>query len=244
MELSEEDISLFGDTYDLSQVISLIEQEPSDSSQAEELLEQIEDSRETVTQQYEELVRNQRATELEIQYTYDSSVIAGKLSEITYEQEVNEWEETLAEAKSGKEELEEGRDFLESLEQGTVAADRSGTVAALSFEAGDETYGGTVLVSYYNTDTVQVVLEVSQYDISKISVGDTVQAEISGSGTFSGTISEKSLEAESETSRTTVNYQVTVSIENENGRLSSGSSASVTVNGQEEESEAAGEETE
>ena len=174
MELSEEDISLFGDTYDLSQVISLIEQEPSDSSQAEELLEQIEDSRETVTQQYEELVRNQRATELEIQYTYDSSVIAGKLSEITYEQEVNEWEETLAEAKSGKEELEEGRDFLESLEQGTVAADRSGTVAALSFEAGDETYGGTVLVSYYNTDTVQVVLEVSQYDISKISVGDTV----------------------------------------------------------------------
>ena len=171
-------------------------------------------------------------------------MIAGKLSEITYEQEVNEWEETLAEAKSGKEELEEGRDFLESLEQGTVAADRSGTVAALSLEAGDETYGGTVLASYYNTDTVQVVLEVSQYDISKISVGDTVQAEISGTGTFSGTISEKSLEAESETSRTTVNYQVTVSIENENGRLSSGSSVSVTVNGQEEESEAAGEETE
>lgn len=39
LNLNEEDISLFGDTYDLTQVENLLEQEPSDSDSAESLLE-------------------------------------------------------------------------------------------------------------------------------------------------------------------------------------------------------------
>ena len=75
-------------------------------------------------------------------------------------------------------------------------------------------------------------------------MGDTAQAEISGAGSVTGTVLEKSMEAESETSRTSVTYLVTVSFENENGRLSSGSSAVVTLESPEEESGTAGEEKE
>lgn len=227
--LLEEDISLFGDTYDLTQIISLTEREPSDSEEAYDLIGQLEDAGTTVEEQYAELIRNQDASKLQIQYTYDSAVIDGKLAEITYRQEVQEWEETLADAESEKETLEAGKAVLDSFTDGIVTADRSGTISSVSFEAGDLLESGVPVVSYYDTDQAEVEIEVSQYDIAEIEVGDTAEVELPGAGTVSGTVTEKSPEAESGTSRTAVSYLVTVSMDNENGRISQGLSASVTI---------------
>lgn len=238
--LLEEDISLFGDTYDLTQIISLTEREPSDSEEAYDLIGQLEDAGTTVEEQYAELIRNQDASKLQIQYTYDSAVIDGKLAEITYRQEVQEWEETLADAESEKETLEAGKAVLDSFTDGIVTADRSGTISSVSFEAGDLLESGVPVVSYYDTDQAEVEIEVSQYDIAEIEVGDTAEVELPGAGTVSGTVTEKSPEAESGTSRTAVSYLVTVSMDNENGRISQGLSASVTIaDGEGSQSEAA-----
>ena len=228
--LLEEDISLFGDTYDLTQIISLTEREPSDSEEAYDLIGQLEDAGTTVEEQYAELIRNQDASKLQIQYTYDSAVIDGKLAEITYRQEVQEWEETLADAESEKETLEAGKAVLDSFTDGIVTADRSGTISSVSFEAGDLLESGVPVVSYYDTDQAEVEIEV----------GDTAEVELPGAGTVSGTVTEKSPEAESGTSRTAVSYLVTVSMDNENGRISQGLSASVTIaDGEGSQSEAA-----
>ena len=135
--LSQEEISLFGNTYDLTQVTNLLEREPTDSDNAQEILEQLEESQRTVKSQYDELTRNRRITEFEIQYTYDTSILSGKLAEYTYQQESAEWEELLAEAKSAKTVLETEKAHLDAMENGILTADQDGTAAEIFCEEGD-----------------------------------------------------------------------------------------------------------
>ena len=226
--LSDEDISLLGDTYDLTSVKQLLSREPSDSSDAQELMEELQDSRETTKVQYEELQRKKKIFELEIQHTYDSAVIAGKLAELTYQQELADWEETLAEAKQNKADLEIQKALLEAMADGVISADRDGTAASISYEAEDLLDSSIPIVSYYDTDTVSITLEVPQEEIASLSVGDTAEVTLAGAGRLEGTLTEKSVEPEDGTSRTTVNYTATVSLDNSDGRLSDGLSATVT----------------
>ena len=93
--LSGEEISLLGDAYDLSEVEQLLSREPSDSEDAQDLIDELQDSQETVEAQYEELQRKEKIFALEIQHTYDTAVLAGKLAELTYQQETEELNETL-----------------------------------------------------------------------------------------------------------------------------------------------------
>lgn len=226
--LSDEDISLLGDTYDLTSVKQLLSREPSDSSDAQDLIEELQDSRETTRVQYEELQRKKKIFELEIQHTYDSAVIAGKLAELTYQQELSDWEETLAEAKQNKADLETQKALLEAMTDGVISADRDGTAASISYEAEDLLDSSIPIVSYYDTDTVSITLEVPQEEIASLSVGDTAEVTLAGAGRLEGTLTEKSVEPEDGTSRTTVNYTATVSLDNSDGRLSDGLSATVT----------------
>ena len=226
--LSDEDISLLGDTYDLTSVKQLLSREPSDSSDAQDLIEELQDSRETTKVQYEELQRKKKIFELEIQHTYDSAVIAGKLAELTYQQELSDWEETLAEAKQNKADLETQKALLEAMTDGVISADCDGTAASISYEAEDLLDSSIPIVSYYDTDTVSITLEVPQEEIASLSVGDTAEVTLAGAGRLEGTLTEKSVEPEDGTSRTTVNYTVTVSLDNSDGRLSDGLSATVT----------------
>ena len=226
--LSDEDISLLGDTYDLTSVKQLLSREPSDSSDAQDLIEELQDSRETTKVQYEELQRKKKIFELEIQHTYDSAVIAGKLAELTYQQELSDWEETLAETKQNKADLETQKALLEAMTDGVISADRDGTAASISYEAEDLLDSSIPIVSYYDTDTVSITLEVPQEEIASLSVGDTAEVTLAGAGRLEGTLTEKSVEPEDGTSRTTVNYTATVSLDNSDGRLSDGLSATVT----------------
>lgn len=226
--LSDEDISLLGDTYDLTSVKQLLSREPSDSSDAQDLIEELQDSRETTKVQYEELQRKKKIFELEIQHTYDSAVIAGKLAELTYQQELSDWEETLAEAKQNKADLETQKALLEAMTDGVISADRDGTAASISYEAEDLLDSSIPIVSYYDTDTVSITLEVPQEEIASLSVGDIAEVTLAGAGRLEGTLTEKSVEPEDGTSRTTVNYTATVSLDNSDGRLSDGLSATVT----------------
>lgn len=73
--LSGEDISLLGDTYDLSNIEQLLSREPSDSDAAQDLIDELEDSQETVETQYEELQRKEKIFALEIQHEEGNETI-------------------------------------------------------------------------------------------------------------------------------------------------------------------------
>ena len=221
--------SLFGDEYDLTEIKNLLERTPASEEEAEELLEQLQEGMETVESQYAELVRNEKATRLEIQHTYDTAVLEGELAEITYQQTMEELERTLQEARdqvdSAQEELEE----LESWEDGVIASSQSGLVASVSWEAGDQLSASLPLVTFYETGTVYVDIQVSQYQVADISVEDAATVTLSGYGTVQGTVEEKSPEAADGGSRTEVNYEVRIALDNESGRLTSGLSAEVQM---------------
>lgn len=238
LNLTEEDISLFGNTYDLSQVESLLDQEPADSESAENLLDQLEEAKKTVSSQYEELTREQKATEFGIQYTYETSVLNGELAEITYEQELAQWEESLAETKNAKEEMEEKKAILDQMTDGIITADTEGTISAVNYEEDDVLDNTVPLLSFYDTEQVFITISVPQEDIALMQVGDTVEVSVGGRQELSGKITEKAMEEQEGNSRTTVNYEVTVTVENEDGRLSAGSSASVTAETSSKEMEA------
>lgn len=101
-------------------------------------------------------------------------------------------------------------------------------------EADDLLSQDTALYSIYNTDTVEVALAVSQYEIAQMEVGDTVNVQISGMMNVDGTITEKAPEPTDGTSRTEVIYEIQVSMDNSRGRLSSGLSAVATLEVQDE----------
>ena len=178
--------------------------------------------------------------ELQIQYTYDTTNLAAQLAEITYEQELAEWEDTLSEAKEEKEAVEEQKALLDAMTDGTVVADQNGIVASVSYEEGDTVSSSVPVVSYYDTDTVTVTLEIPQEEIAGIAVGQTAEVQMDRFGTVEGTVSEKSVEPESGTSRTNVVYTVDVSIGNESGRISSGTAVTVTLDAENADEEEQG----
>ncbi len=231
---SQED-SLFGDTYDLTEAWALVEKEPSDADDAEELVEELGDTLEEARLQYEELLRIKEATELEIRYTYDTTILEGKLAEITYQQEVAKLEETLQAAKDALQELQDEKALLEEMTDGVLTAATGGTVATVGYEEGDTLMSSLAAYSLYETDTVTIPIEVSQYDIADLCVGDTVSVEISGYGRWEGVVSEKSQEADTSQSRTSVNYEAEISVDNSSGRLSPSLAATVTITTAQEE---------
>ena len=229
--LSDEEISLFGSAYDLTQVKELLEREPSDNDAAQELADQLCDKRETVQRQYDELIRNQNAVKLQIQYTYDTAVLAGELAGFTWEQEKQQWEDQLAQAKSEKADIEEKLEWLSGLEDGIITADRAGVVSGVSYEAGDTLLSDTPLISYYNTDTLTISFEVEQQQIHLLQVGDTVSVSIEGrNADTDAKICEKAIAPTEGTSRTEVKYEVIVSLDNSDGLYSSGASAAIKTN--------------
>ncbi len=229
---AQESESMFGNTYDLTQAKALLERTAYDADEAEELLEELYDMQDSVQLSYEELLRLRKPKQLEIQYQYDSAVFAARLAEITYEQTTAELEDELSSSQKSLSDLEEALQKLESLGDGTVRAAASGTLSAVNYSEGDTLYSMFPMYSVYDTDTVTVVIAVPQSEIAQIAVGDTVEVSIGSFSQTQGTVTEKAVEAQEGNSRTTVNYEVEISIDNSTGRLSSGSAATVTVTAQ------------
>jgi multidrug resistance efflux pump len=215
-------------------VKNLLEQTPSSTDDAEEWLEKLQDSMETVELQYAELTREEEATRLEIQYTYDTTILAGSLAEITYEQDTAELEETLQEAKDALEELKEAKALLETYENGVITSDQAGTIAAVNYEADDVLNASVALCSFYDTGTVTISIEVPQEEVASLAVGASVDVTVTGYGDREGTILEKGTEAVSGESRTNVNYLGTIQLDNSDGRLTSNLAAKITVSDEEE----------
>ncbi|MDO4523602.1 MAG: efflux RND transporter periplasmic adaptor subunit, partial [Eubacteriales bacterium] len=218
-----------GKTYDLSELKALLEQEPTDTDAAEELKEKLEEWQETVQLQYEELLRNQKAEKLKIEYTYETTVLEGQLAEVTYLETTSELEETLQAAKDALSDAEDIKEQLEAMTGGILTAEQSGYVASVAYEEGDTFYPTADILTFYDTSDVTLSIEVPQENIAEIAVGDAVSVDLGQYGTYEGRITEKMLEASEGNSRTEVTYAVTITAENTQGRLSAGISAEIEI---------------
>lgn len=210
---------------------------------ANQKIAELTESLEKLQAAYEEAEREAVTSEAAIQKAYEEAVLAGKYADTTYEATLSALQSAVDTAQETLDELLEEQEALLALEDGDICADRSGTIASVTYEAEDVLYDNVALVSYYNTDTLYISVEVAQENIAKLTVGDEVDVMITGSrGTVTGEISSIASGKTSGGSISNVTYAVMISVDNTEGRLSSGSSATVTFD-YGEETEAAETET-
>lgn len=179
--------------------------------------------------EYEETRLSYEADKLAIQNSYDAAVLEGNSAETVYQSALAELQSAVDDAQEALDTVKEQQDELLSLENGVITAEQAGTLAAVSYEPGDFLIANVAAVSYYDTTEISISVEVEQENIAKVSVGDEVEVSVSGVlSSLSGTVESIASSATADGSASKVTYAVVVAIDNTEGQLSSGLSASLT----------------
>lgn len=198
---------------------------------------ELTDSLDDLKSDYEQAERDATTQKAELQNEYDTAVVEGKYAGSTYESTVSELESAVESAQDTLDTLKGEQTALLALENGVVTADEDGTIAAVPYEAEDTLQSGTAFALYCDTQTIMISVEVPQENIAQVGVGDEVSVMIAGNrdGAVTGTVSSIASSATTGGSVSNVTYAVIISIDNSDGRLGSGSSATVTFQGEQEE---------
>ena len=198
---------------------------------------ELTDSLDDLKSDYEQAERDATTQKAELQNEYDTAVVEGKYAGSTYESTVSELESAVESAQDTLDTLKDEQTALLALENGVVTADEDGTIAAVPYEAEDTLQSGTAFALYCDTQTIMISVEVPQENIAQVGVGDEVSVMIAGNrdGAVTGTVSSIASSATTGGSVSNVTYAVIISIDNSDGRLGSGSSATVTFQGEQEE---------
>lgn len=192
--------------------------------------ENLENSLPLLEQAYNKAVNEAQTGKVDTKNTYDTTVLQGEYAQASYNATVNSLQNAVDTAAETLNNLEKEQTALLSLKDGVICAGQSGTLAEVSYEAGNCLNSYTALAGYCDTDTIMVSVEVPQEDIAHVTVGDTVDVNISGvrDGELEGIVSSIASEATSDGSMSNVTYAVMINIDNSEGTISSGSSAYVT----------------
>ena len=198
---------------------------------------ELTDSLDDLKSDYEQAERDATTQKAELQNEYDTAVVEGKYAGSTYESTVSELESAVESAQDTLDTLKEEQTALLALENGVVTADEDGTIAAVPYEAEDTLQSGTAFALYCDTQTIMISVEVPQENVAQVGVGDEVSVMIAGNrdGAVTGTVSSIASSATTGGSVSNVTYAVIISIDNSDGRLGSGSSATVIFQGEQEE---------
>ena len=198
--------------------------------QATQKKEELESKLSQLESDYQQALRDAVTKQVSIENEYDSTVLEAQYADSTYDATITTLQAAVDSAQSTLDDLEEEQNALLSLEDGVVCASQDGTIASVTYDTDDTLVEQQAFVTYYNTQTISISVEVSQEDISKIAVGDTVAVAISGArtGDVEGKVASIASSATTGGSVSNVTYAVEIQIDNSDGMLSSGSSATVT----------------
>ena len=223
------------DTYDAA--VSELSVKTSEAQEAyDEAVEELSDYQDAIDNgtYYTQVGINEKqsavdAAQAALLQQYEEAVLEGKYADTEYEASLETLQSAVDEAQDTLDELKEQQSALLAIEDGVVCADRDGTLASVTYEAGDTLIKNTAFASYYDLDTILISVEVSQNNIAKLAVGDTVQVQISGSrmGAIDGTVYSIASEKTSGGSMSNVTYAVIVAVDNTDGTLTTGVQATV-----------------
>ena len=200
------------------------------AQQATQKKEELESKLSQLESDYQQALRDAVTKQVSIENEYDSTVLEAQYADSTYDATITTLQAAVDSAQSTLDDLVEEQNALLSLEDGVVCASQDGTIASVTYDTDDTLVEQQAFVTYYNTQTISISVEVSQEDISKIAVGDTVAVAISGArtGDVEGKVASIASSATTGGSVSNVTYAVEIQIDNSDGMLSSGSSATVT----------------
>jgi multidrug resistance efflux pump len=158
---------------------------------------------------------------MEAETTYQKALAKSALVESDYETELSKIEEEYNDLLDAKEDADENLIEFEALiGDGYFYSSSAGTILRTAVSEDRYLLGESVVVEYSNPEIVTVSVDVDQADISKIDIGDSAYVIIDGYGEYMGIVEEINPISTS-TSRTSITYEVTVSIESEDGNITS-----------------------
>lgn len=193
-------------------------------TEANEKIAELTDELEELSDACDEAERNETTAQPALLQQYEEAVLEGKYADTEYEASLETLQSAVDEAQDTLDELKEQQSALLAIEDGVVCADRDGTLASVTYEAGDTLIKNTAFASYYDLDTILISVEVSQNDIAKLAVGDTVQVQISGSrmGAIDGIRLFHRIGKNIRRKHVNVTYAVIVAVDNTDGTLTTG----------------------
>lgn len=200
-----------------------------DTEEATQKLSQLEGSVDELKNTYETAVIDAEITKVDLQNDYDTAILEGNYAESTYSASLASLEDEIEAAKENLADLQEAQAAIAAIENGVVCASQTGTLAAVTYGAEDILKAETAFVSYYDTSVITISVEVPQEDIAKIAVGDSVSVMIANNRreNMQGTVTSIASSATTGGSVSNVTYAVEISVDNTEGTLSAGLSATV-----------------
>ena len=158
---------------------------------------------------------------------YDVTLSESENAELEYETTVQSLEETLESLKDDKEEAEDNQEsFLEALSDGYFYTEKAGIVVGSGVSADSYLSGDVMVIAYSNPETVTITAQVDQADIADISIGEEAYVVVSGYGNYEGSVTTINPVTQAD-SRTSVSYQVTVTLSGDVSTLASNLTAYV-----------------
>lgn len=166
---------------------------------------------------------------LEAKLTCQTSLANAERAEQDYEAALKQAESDYEGLKSAWEDAQENLELFESsVGDGYFYASGGGEILRVMVRAEQELTSGGTIFMYSDPEEMTVTVSVSQSDIAKVTLGDLAYVESSDYGSFQGVVTQIDPVAASD-SRTSVTYNVTVSLSGDTGGLDANQTVQVLL---------------
>ena len=208
---------------------SLVSTLKSEISKLENNYSEAKSNLSTLKAEYNSLKLSYETDKLDLKKTYDTAISSFENAQYHYEITMSTVEEELAAAEEAVKVCEENLTvFEESLADGIIDAQQNGVVYSVTYEAEDTISVSSALIYYVDDTSFGTTVELDQYDVTKVSIGDSVIIYSSETGVTNGKIT--SISAGEAKTLASVKFNVTVVAEGESVNLYSGQSVNVYFN--------------
>ena len=199
-----------------------------DISSLENTLSKAKSNLSKLKSQYDSLKSSYQKDKLELQHTLDSDNASYENAKYHYDITLSTIDAELEKAQEAYDTAAENmRIFEEALSGGYICAGRDGIISSLSFREGRNADPSSPFAYYVDERDYYTTVELDQYDVTQITIGDTVVIYSSETGISNGRVTAVS--AGESTSLADVNFNVQIAAD-EGSNLYSGESVNVYFN--------------
>lgn len=169
--------------------------------------------------------------------TYETSIAESGAAQSTYNTAIKKLDEALESQQNDKEDAEDNlAHFEELVGDGYFRASSDGTAMVVTSTEATDLTDDTMVMAYSNPDTVTVTVAIDQSYIASLAIGEKATVAIDGFDDYAGTITQIQ-PTSSSSSRSSVTYNVTVTLEGDVSGLDVNLTAVVTFKSTTEETE-------
>ncbi len=170
---------------------------------------------------------NYETKSIEAKQTYDEAVAEASIAQDTYDTSLKKAQEELDTLQDDLDDAQDHLDtFNELISDGYLYADTDGTVLMVMVREDENLNDATSVLVYSDSSIMTVAASVDQSYINELTVGESANVMITDYGNYTGTITSIN-PVSSSSSRSSVTYTVTITLEGDVSELKENLTATV-----------------